>query len=45
MPECVAIFIDGANLLHSLSKDFGRINIDFELIAQERAIIPSSPNM
>lgn len=30
MTERVAVFIDGANLLHGLSEDFNRIDIDFE---------------
>jgi uncharacterized LabA/DUF88 family protein len=35
MSERVAIFIDGANLLHSLSEEFNRINVDFELLARK----------
>jgi len=35
MEERVAIFIDGANLLHGLTGDFNRINIDFELLAEK----------
>lgn len=30
MTEKVAVFIDGANLLHGLSQDFKRIDVDFE---------------
>jgi uncharacterized LabA/DUF88 family protein len=30
MTERVAIFIDGANLLHGLQNDFNRIDVDFE---------------
>lgn len=30
MTERVAVFIDGANLLHGIMQDFDRINIDFE---------------
>jgi len=30
MSERVAVFIDGANLLHGIGQDFNRINIDFE---------------
>lgn len=30
MSERVAVFIDGANLLHGIKQDFDRINIDFE---------------
>jgi uncharacterized LabA/DUF88 family protein len=33
--ENVVIFIDGANLLHGLSDDFDRINLDFELVVQK----------
>jgi uncharacterized LabA/DUF88 family protein len=33
--ENVVIFIDGANLLHGLSDDFDRIDVDFELLAQK----------
>lgn len=35
MTERVAIFIDGANLLHGLSQDFGRIDVDFEHLVQK----------
>ena len=30
MTEKVAVFIDGANLLHGLTNDFNRIDVDFE---------------
>jgi uncharacterized LabA/DUF88 family protein len=30
MDERVAVFIDGANLLHGLQEDLGRIDVDFE---------------
>jgi len=33
--ERVTIFIDGANLLHGLSQDFDRIDVDFELIVKK----------
>lgn len=33
--EKVAIFIDGSNLLHALSTDFSRIDIDFELFTKK----------
>lgn len=32
MTERVAIFIDGANLLHGLQQDFNRIDVDFEAL-------------
>ncbi len=35
MTEKVAIFIDGANLLHGLSKDFNRIDVDFEALIKK----------
>lgn len=35
MSERVAVFIDGANLLHGLHNDFGRINVDFESLVKK----------
>lgn len=35
MSERVAVFIDGANLLHGLAQDFGRIDIDFEVLVNK----------
>ncbi len=35
MPERVAIFIDGANLLHGLMESFNNINVDFERLARK----------
>lgn len=35
MSEKVAIFIDGANLLHGLKQDFDRIDLDFEVLVKK----------
>ena len=35
MTERVAIFIDGANLLHGLGQDFKRIDVDFEALTNK----------
>lgn len=35
MIEKVAVFIDGANLLHGLSEDFDRIDVDFEALTNK----------
>lgn len=35
MTEKVAIFIDGANLLHGLSEDYDRIDVDFEALTKK----------
>jgi uncharacterized LabA/DUF88 family protein len=35
MDERVTLFIDGANLLHGLIKDFNQINIDFEAVIRK----------
>ena len=35
MSERVAVFIDGANLLHGLSGDFKRIDVDFERLVDK----------
>jgi uncharacterized LabA/DUF88 family protein len=35
MTERVAVFIDGANLLHGLGEDFNRIDVDFELLVNK----------
>jgi uncharacterized LabA/DUF88 family protein len=35
MDERVTIFIDGANLLHGLSQDFNRIDVDFEKLVEK----------
>ena len=35
MTERVAFFIDGANLLHGLSEDFKRIDVDFETLVNK----------
>lgn len=32
MTERVAVFINGANLFHGLLRDYGRIEIDFEVL-------------
>lgn len=32
MSEHVAVFVDGANLLHGLRQDFNRIDVDFEAL-------------
>jgi len=35
MGERVAVFIDGANLLHGLQQDFDRIDVDFEKLVNK----------
>lgn len=35
MTERIAIFIDGANLLHGLGQDFSRIDVDFEALTSK----------
>jgi uncharacterized LabA/DUF88 family protein len=35
MSEKVTVFIDGANLLHGLSDDFKRIDVDFEALVDK----------